>query len=52
MKKLFLIPIIVGLAAIALSGQADARQGGCVHFVGHGGMGAAAGLCIWSTPAE
>ena len=53
MKKLFLIPTILGFAAIAPSGQADARPGGCVkgaivggivgHFVGHGGMGAAAG---------
>ena len=53
MKKLFLIPTILGFASIALSGQADARPGGCVkgaivggivgHFVGHGGMGAAAG---------
>jgi uncharacterized protein YcfJ len=53
MKKLSLISIILGFAAIALAGQADARPGGCVkgaivggivgHFVGHGGMGAAAG---------
>jgi hypothetical protein len=53
MKKLFLVPTIVGFAAIALAGQADARPGGCVkgaivggivgHFVGHGGIGAAAG---------
>ena len=53
MKKLFLVPTILGFAAIAFAGQADARPGGCVkgaivggivgHFVGHGGMGAAAG---------
>ena len=58
MKKLFLIPAILGFAAIALAGQADARPGGCVkgaivggivgHFVGHGGMGAAAG-CVYGT---
>jgi uncharacterized membrane protein YeaQ/YmgE (transglycosylase-associated protein family) len=48
MKKLFLVSTILGFAAIALAGQADAR--GCVrgaivggivgHFVGHGGLGA------------
>jgi hypothetical protein len=53
MKNLFLVPTILSFAAIALAGQADARPGGCVrdaivggivgHFVGHGGMGAAAG---------
>ena len=53
MKKLFLVPTILSFAAIALAGQADARPGGCVrgaivegivgHFVGHGGLGAAAG---------
>ena len=53
MKKLFLVPTILGFAAVALTGQADARPGGCVkgaivggivgHFVGHGGIGAAAG---------
>jgi hypothetical protein len=49
----FLVPTILGFAAIALAGQAYARPGGCVkgaivggivgHFVGHGGIGAAAG---------
>jgi len=53
MKKLFVVPIMLGFAAIAFAGQADARPGGCVkgaivggivgHFVGHGGIGAAAG---------
>jgi hypothetical protein len=53
MKKLFLVLTILGFAAVALTGQADARPGGCVkgaivggivgHFVGHGGIGAAAG---------
>ena len=53
MKKSFPVPTILGFAAIAFAGQADARPGGCVkgavvggivgHFVGHGGMGAAAG---------
>jgi uncharacterized protein YcfJ len=53
MKKLFLIPTILGFAAIALAGQADARPGGCVkgaivggivgHFTGHTGVGAATG---------
>jgi len=53
MKKLFVVPIMLGFAAIAFAGQADARQGGCVngaivggivgHFAGHGGIGAAAG---------
>ena len=53
MKKSFLVSTILGFAAIAFAGQADARPGGCVkgavvggivgHFVGHGGMGAAAG---------
>jgi len=53
MKKLFLVSTVLGFAAIALAGQADARPGGCVkgaivgglvgHFVGHGGIGAAAG---------
>ena len=56
MKKLFLVSTILGFAAIALAGQADAR--GCVrgaivggivgHFVGHGGLGAAAG-CAYGT---
>ncbi|MGB6326061.1 MAG: hypothetical protein WBG11_09875 [Methylocella sp.] len=51
MKKLFLVSAILGFAAIALAGQADAR--GCIkgaivggivgHFAGHGGLGAAAG---------
>ena len=51
MKKLFLVSTILGFAAIALAGQADAR--GCIkgaivggivgHFAGHGGLGAAAG---------
>jgi hypothetical protein len=59
MKKLFLVSTILGFAAIALAGQADAR--GCVrgaivggivgHFVGHGG-GGRRGLCLWNTPAE
>jgi hypothetical protein len=53
MKKAFLFSAFLGLAAIALSGQANARPGGCLkdaivggiagHFVGHGGVGAAAG---------
>ena len=53
MKKLFVVPIMLGFAAIAFAGQADARPGGCVkgaivggivgHFAGHGGIGAAAG---------
>jgi len=53
MKKLFVVLIMLGFAAIAFAGQADARPGGCVkgaivggivgHFVGHGGIGAAAG---------
>ena len=53
MKKLFVVPIMPGFAAIAFAGQADARPGGCVkgaivggivgHFVWHGGIGAAAG---------
>jgi hypothetical protein len=53
MKKLFLVAIILSFAGIALAGQADARPGGCMkgaivggiagHFVGHGGIGAAAG---------
>ena len=53
MKKLFLVPAIVGVAAVAFAGQADARPGGCVksaivggiagHFMGHGGIGAVAG---------
>ncbi len=56
MKKLFIVPTILGFAAMAFAGQADARPGGCVkgaivgaivgHFVGHGGMGAAAG-CVY-----
>jgi hypothetical protein len=53
MKKLFVVPMMLGFAAIAFAGQADARPGGCVkgaivggivgHFAGHGGIGAAAG---------
>ena len=53
MKKLFVVPIMLGFAAIAFAGQVDARPGGCVkgaivggivgHFAGHGGIGAAAG---------
>ncbi|WOJ91690.1 hypothetical protein RZS28_19795 (plasmid) [Methylocapsa polymorpha] len=53
MKKLFLVPTIVGIAALVAAGHADARPGGCVkgaivggiagHFVGHSGLGAAAG---------
>ena len=31
MKKLFLVPTILSFAAIALTGQADARPGGCVR---------------------
>jgi len=56
MKRLFLVPTILGFAAIAPAGQADARPGGCVkgaivggivgHFAGHGGIGAAAG-CVY-----
>jgi hypothetical protein len=58
-KKLLLVPIILGFAAIALAGQADARPGGAwgvqlsgkllATFVGHGGR---RWLCIWNTPAE
>jgi hypothetical protein len=53
MKKAFLIPVLICFAAITLAFSADARPGGCVkgamvggiagHFVGHGGIGAAAG---------
>jgi hypothetical protein len=49
MKKLFVVLIMLGFAAIAFAGQADARPGGCVkgaivggivgHFAGHGGIG-------------
>ena len=53
MKKALLIPALFFFAAIALAFPADARPGGCVkgaivggiagHFMGHGGIGAAAG---------
>jgi hypothetical protein len=53
MRKLFLVSVIAGLAAIGFTGQAHAKPGGCVkgaivggiagHFAGHGGIGAAAG---------
>ncbi|WGJ15270.1 hypothetical protein QEV83_02935 [Methylocapsa sp. D3K7] len=52
MKKLILVPTILGFAAVVFTCQADARPGDCVrgaivvgivgHFVGHGGIGAAA----------
>ena len=32
MKKLFLVPTILGFAAIALACQADARPGGCARL--------------------
>jgi len=53
MKNLFLISTVVGIAAVCAAGSAEARPGGCLkgaivggiagHFVGHGGVGAAAG---------
>jgi hypothetical protein len=53
MKSKFVIPVICAFAAIGFVFPADARPGGCVkgaivggiagHFVGHGGLGAAAG---------
>lgn len=56
MKKAALIPALFCFAPMAFAFPADARPGGCVkgaivggiagHFVGHGGMGAAAG-CVY-----
>jgi uncharacterized protein YcfJ len=53
MKSKFVISVICTVAAIAFAVPADARPGGCVkgaivggiagHFIGHGGVGAAAG---------
>jgi hypothetical protein len=54
MKKLFVLPVIVGIAAIGVAAPAHAKKGGCLkgaivggiagHFAGHhGGLGAAAG---------
>lgn len=53
MKKALLIPALFCFAPIAFAFSADARPGGCLkgaivggvagHFVGHGGIGAAAG---------
>ncbi|MDQ6702928.1 MAG: hypothetical protein M3Z96_07405 [Pseudomonadota bacterium] len=53
MKKAFIIPALFCFAAFAFAFPADARPGGCIkgaivggiagHFLGHGGMGAAAG---------
>ncbi len=50
MKRLFLVPVVLGFASVAAVAPASA---GCVtgaivggiagHMVGHGGMGAAAG---------
>jgi hypothetical protein len=53
MKLLLVVPFLTGIATVMPTGQADARPGGCIkgavvggiagHFVGHGGIGAAAG---------
>ena len=53
MKNASLIPLLFCFAAFGLAFPADARPGGCVkgaivggiagHFMGHGGVGAAAG---------
>ncbi|MGH6840286.1 MAG: hypothetical protein ACREDT_16165 [Methylocella sp.] len=53
MKRVLLIPGLFWVAAMTFAFPADARPGGCVkgaivggiagHFMGHGGMGAAAG---------
>jgi hypothetical protein len=53
MKKAFIIPALFCFAAFTFAFPADARPGGCIkgaivggiagHFLGHGGMGAAAG---------
>ena len=64
MKKALLIPALFCFAPIAFAFSADARPGGCLkgaivggvagHFVGHGGIGAAAGApmaCIGGRPA-
>src|ERR1700730_1111242 len=53
MKKAFLIPGLFCVAAMTLAFPGDAKAGGCIkgaivggiagHFLGHGGVGAAAG---------
>jgi hypothetical protein len=53
MNKLLVVSALVGFLAASVAGQAEARPGGCVkgavvggiagHFLGHGGIGAAAG---------
>lgn len=53
MKKALLIPSLFCVAAMTFTFPADAKPGGCIkgaivggiagHFMGHGGIGAAAG---------